>query len=163
MTSITDIPIHDAKLFLSKNDLKIPINDDKIYSHLKDIIQSGREIKYYPDSIIDWMIASNLVTDNKNIYRYKEEEINSLSYDELKDLAHILELDYNQFKNKIALQNSVVNILFYLGKLDRIKRNYFELTPSKEVNMYILSKRDLHDIINDFTHVNDVRSGNSSS
>lgn len=50
MTSITDIPIEDIKLFLSGKNISIPDNIDIMYDIAWNLIKQGKDI-FYPDSL----------------------------------------------------------------------------------------------------------------
>lgn len=134
MTSITDIPFDDIKDFLLQNDIKIPINKEKAYNIAKDLIINNKA-KYYPDSIIDWIIAYNFSQSAIEIPVYTLTEINTMSQEELDDLATILQSDNNS-------KESIINILSYLHKLqsfhllsDEIK--FAELLPKLGLEAFL--------------------------
>ena len=108
MTSITDIPIDDVELFLSSNGFTIT---DNPYEQIWSLINKNIEYDFYPDSVIDWMIAYNLHQRNVKIQKYKRSEILSMDNMELHKLDKLLRLN-NVNKDQI------LNILHYLHKLD---------------------------------------------
>jgi hypothetical protein len=112
MTSITDVPLEDIKLFLTKNNVKIPTNNKSIYDTAFSMIITGKG-NYYPDSLIDWIIAHNLLNEGKDIRIYTRGEIDLLPPRELKKLSNFL--DIYESNN---LKRSVINVLKYLKKLD---------------------------------------------
>lgn len=112
MTSITDVPLEDIKLFLTKNNVKVPTSNKSIYDTAFNLIIEGKA-NYYPDSLVDWIIAYNLSNEGRNIRTYTRGEINLMNDEELLDLANFL--DIYESNN---LKQSVINVLRYLKKLD---------------------------------------------
>lgn len=101
MTSITDVPIDDIKLFLFRNMIKIPVKDKDIYDTAFNLIIE-RKGNNHPDSLVDWIIAYNLFNEKRQINRYAREEIDFLSQQELKNLAESLDIfESNDIKQSI--------------------------------------------------------------
>ena len=109
MTSIYDINIEDIKLFLRGNNVLIPETDDLAYREAKKLMKNPK-LLFYPPSIIEWMIAHNLLITKTKIPNYTEEEILKLPQKELNLLAELLTMRTNNRYN-------VINILYYMGKL----------------------------------------------
>lgn len=110
MTSITSIPVKDIKLFLSQNGVSfVSKNEKQMYDDAWNLIQKGA--KNYPDSVVEWMIAYNLLQQKVNIRNYHRWDISDLSKEELNNLTQLLTL-------KVANKERIINILRYLGKLD---------------------------------------------
>jgi len=142
MTDIRDIPFYDIKEFLDKNEISF-IDEDDAYH--KTLISLKRERKYYPDSIIEWLIAHNLFVRKVNIPSYTIQEIDNMSPNEISQLAKLLTMNGNNRKN-------IKNILRYLHKLDDIS-----LLP--EINDIILQKLyqlEIQNIKFDIIEFNDI-------
>jgi hypothetical protein len=123
MSDIRDISFYDIEKFLDKNGISF-IDEDDAYN--KTLLSLKRERKYYPDSIIEWLIAHNLIVNNVNIPSYTIQEIDNMSQIEINQLAKLLTMKGNNREN-------IKNILRYLHKLDDIS-----LLP--EINDIILQK-----------------------
>lgn len=130
MSDVTDIPIEDIKLFLSKNDINTSNGD--LYNIAWKLIKSNKA-KYYPDSVVEWMYAYNLHELNVKIPIYKRSDILTLSDTELTKLSKLLTMKTNNIDH-------IINILKYLHKLDE--------TPifPKEIIFEILQNSDIYDI-----------------
>ena len=120
MTSITDIPIDDVELFLSSNGFTIT---DDPYDQIWDLINKNIEYDFYPDSVIDWMIAYNLHQRKVKIPKYKRSKILSMNNTELGKLAKLLTL--NNYDRE-----QILNILFYLHLLDE-EINVIQYLPNE--------------------------------
>lgn len=107
MTDIKDIPIHDIELFLNKNNIQFTKNT--IYDEAFKLMQKGTT--YYTDSIIEWMIAFNLLKSKVIVPLYSKFEILNLTDNELKSLINLLKI-------KTSNINHIINILKYLHKLE---------------------------------------------
>lgn len=107
---IYDILFDEIELFLSGNDISLSNDIYKVYDDALKLIKSGKA-EYYPDSVIQWMIAYNLVQLNVDIPIYKESYVLSLSTSELNKLAKSLTL-------KTTNVDVILQILFYLHKLE---------------------------------------------
>jgi len=106
MTSIQDIPFEDVKVFLTKNHRTIPKDKNKAYEKVWDLM-NDKNIIFEPDSIVEWMIAYNLIQSETNIPNYTIDEIKSLSLNELNKLSKLLTL-------KSPNINHIINILKYM-------------------------------------------------
>jgi len=130
MTSIYDVPYEDIQKFLLVNNKNYIDKDDaydKTLTLLKDKNSKGHTI-----SIIEWMIAHNLLIRNINIPNYTSYKIDNMSQNEINELAKLLTMKGNNREN-------IKNILRYLGKL-----NENILLP--EINEFILSNLNQLDI-----------------
>lgn len=112
MTSIKDIPIEDIENFLYLNDFDVK-KDDDIYDLALDIILHEK-VEYYPDNIVDWMIAYNNKLRYINTKFYAESEIYKLSEYELLKLSQKLNIDKNS-----NFRKSLTNVLYYMGRLKK--------------------------------------------
>lgn len=108
MTSITDIPISAIKDFLRRNNYRA--TNDKLYDVAKDIILNS-EADYYPDEIVNWIIAYNFYFSEEPLKTYKTTEIEKLSQKELSILARKLGSDKDD-------KETVLDVLSYLHKID---------------------------------------------
>jgi hypothetical protein len=110
MTDITDIPYDDVILFFKNNNRKVPNSKKQAYDLLAKLIQT-KDYDYYTDSIIDWIMAYNLIQLKVIIPKYKTSEILALSKADLSKLSKLL-------KMKTIKINHIINILKYLHKLE---------------------------------------------
>lgn len=147
MTSVNDIKFEDIRLFLISNDIAVPRHrsKDEIVKTAEKMILSGKTEYNYPDVIIDFIIASNFVNDNKRIKMYKLSEIQALSDDELIQLYRKLS-NGEQLEDVMLMEKSVINILNFLHKLEYDKLNIN--TINADVFSTILRNNDINDIIN---------------
>lgn len=147
MTSIRQIPYEDIELFLLTNDIDlssdININYDLAYKLMKKA-DSNFEI----ESILEWMIAHNLIVLKYEIPKYKKSEILELSDIELRKLARSLTMKNHKIDN-------ILNILNYLDKLiDDLKNNIFSGNPflqfsnQSDIIFETLKDLEIDDIIN---------------
>jgi len=139
MTSIRDIPFEDIKSFLSDNKVGIPKNIDNAYKTAFDLMQSG-SAKFYPDNVITWIMAYNLIKSKKHIPMYNKSVVISLSKQDVDRLASSLGM-------KSDNMDAILNILTYLHKLndDTINRG---LLPTLEIRM--LEIMDLETLLKTF-------------
>lgn len=112
--------------FENKNDAY-----DKALFLLKDRNTIGHTI-----SIIEWLMAHNLLIRKVNINNYNISQINKMSQNEINNLAKLLNMKGNKKEN-------IVNILKFLHKLDEENTT---LLP--EINDIILQKLYELDISN---------------
>lgn len=73
MTSIKQIPLSDFKKIIPDNEL-ISKTDEEIYKLGWDLIKSGK-INNAPDSVINWILAYNILKKNPNITQLKALEL----------------------------------------------------------------------------------------
>jgi len=112
MTDIYDIPLEEIKIFLLANNENF---EDKNDAYNKaSILLKDKKAKGHTTSIIEWMIAYNLIQNNVNIPEYKINEIDDMSQEDIDKLSKILTMKGNNPKN-------IKNILRYLHKLDENK------------------------------------------
>jgi hypothetical protein len=109
MTSVYDIPIEDVELFLRGNNRLVPETDKLAYLEARKLMKNPK-LLFYPPSIIEWMIAYNLLLTKAKIPNYTEEEILRLPQGELNSLAKLLTMRTNDKYN-------VIKILYYMGKI----------------------------------------------
>ena len=88
MTSlnINDIPYNDIKRFLSDNNLFVPTDKAKAYIAAKNLIDLGK-IYDGPDSVLDFIIATELSIQSPELSKYSMKFILNASEDELVELS----------------------------------------------------------------------------
>ena len=127
MTSIYDIPYKDIKEFLLANNSRYVFeNEDDAYDKAL-LLLKNKNSKGHTISIIEWMIAHNLLISKINIPNYDIDEIDKMSRIEINKLAKLLTMKGNN-------PNNIKNILRYLNKLG--DKN---ITLLPEVNDIILN------------------------
>jgi hypothetical protein len=130
MTSIYDIPYEDIKIFLKSNGESFK-NKDEAYEITIDLLKD-KKTKGHTISIIEWMIAHNLLKRKINIPNYTTYQIDNMSQKEINEIAKLLTMKGNNPEN-------IKNILRFLHKLDE---ENISLLP--EINDIILNT--LYDI-----------------
>jgi len=114
MTSITDLKLDDIKLFLSNNNITISHDINKMYSDAFDLMRKKSTLyDNVSDSIIEWMMAFNLLQSKVDILKYTKAEILSMSDHDLTILGKILMM-------KTTKVNHIINIFPYMRKLDHL-------------------------------------------
>lgn len=109
--NITDIPLNDLRLLFTANDLTLPETNKELYQQAKAIIINGR-VSDYPDSVIDWIIAYNLIPIKNKIKSHSKDDLFRMSPDERLILMDELGIDNSDI-------NSLINVLTYLDKLTK--------------------------------------------
>jgi len=147
MTSVRQIPYEDIELFLLTNDID-PSHDINTNYNIALKLMKNPDTNFEIISIIEWMIAHNLIILNYDIPKYKKSDILNMTDIELSKLAISLTMKKNNIDN-------ILNILFYLDKLvDDIQNNIFYGDPflnfvnQSDILHKILENLDLYDIIN---------------
>lgn len=133
MTSIYDIPRKDIEIFLLSNDQNIKNNDEDY--KLASILLKDKNVKGHTISIIEWMMAHNLLIKKVNIPNYTIEEINNMTRVEINKLAKKLTMTGNNREN-------IKNILKFLHKLDEISL----LPEIEDIILNNLTQLELRDI-----------------
>ena len=131
MTSIYDIPYGDFKKFLLFNNM-IFKDRDKAYNKTLFLL-GDKNITGHTTSIIEWMIAYNLLIHKVDINIYTSEEIDNMEQFQIDNLAILLTMKGNNKSN-------IKNILGYMNKL-----TYFDILPA-EIKIEILGKADINEI-----------------
>jgi len=111
MTSIYDIPYKDIRKFLSANNKNL-VNEDDAYNEVL-ILLKDKNSKGHTTSIIEWMIAHNLIVNKVIIPYYTVDDIDNMSQSEINKLAKKLTMKGND-------RGNIKNILRYLHKLEDI-------------------------------------------
>ena len=111
MTSIYDIPYEDIKIFLEANNINYE-NKEDAYDKTKLLLKDKKAIGH-TTSIIEWMIAHNLLSSKIDIPHYTTRKINKMSSFDIDKLAKLLTMEGNNREN-------INNILRYLHKLDKL-------------------------------------------
>ena len=104
---------------------------DKAFNLLKDKKAKGHTI-----SIIEWMIAYNLLTNNVDIPYYSINDIDNMSQNDINKLAKLLTMNGNNRSN-------IKNILRYLHKLEEVT---FLLPEVQDIILNNLTLLELRDI-----------------
>ena len=111
MADIHDLDIEHVKLLLSKNNIKIPRTNEEIYDIAFELMNNKSTLyDDMPVSIIEWMMAYNLLNKNLIIDFYSIEDIKELTLIDRKKLAKSLGMKGDNIDN-------IVNILRYIHKL----------------------------------------------
>ena len=147
MTSIYDIPYEDIKEFLLANNKSFKSKDEAY--NIASILLKDKKAKGHPTSIIEWMMARNLLTRKINIPNYSTYKINKMSQVEINQLAKLLTMSGNNI-------NNIKNILRYLHKLDDestelvsdVKDIILQNLNDLEINQINFETLKLDDVIN---------------
>ena len=124
--NIFDIPYDNIIIFLKINNVEIKDND-KNYEKAKILMKNKTTIyRDVPKSIIEWMVAHNLIFLKIDVPTYSEEEVLSLNDDDTVKLAKLLLM---KGTNKV----NIINILKYLHKLrnDKLRTTIINLRGRK--------------------------------
>jgi hypothetical protein len=133
MTSIYDIPYEDIKKFLDANNKNF-VNKEDAYNKTLILLKDKKSVGH-TISIIEWMIAHNLLIKKVNIPNYTIGEIDNMSQIEIDKLAKLLTMSGNN-------KNNIKNILKYLHKLNDIEL----ISDIKTDILNILTRSELQDI-----------------
>ena len=148
MTSIYDIPYEDVRKFLLANN-KTPSDDayDEIQILLKD-----KNAKGHTTSIIEWLIAHNLLV-NKVVIPY-------YTVDDIDNIDNMSQFEINQLAKKLTMKgnnrDNIKNILRYLHKLEDISLppeikdiifNNLTQLELKNINIYDLTYNDIIELL----------------
>ena len=126
MTSIYDLSYSDIQKFLLSNN-KRSKNKNEAYIITQDLLKNKNTIGH-PTTVIEWMIAHNVLINEINIPNYRTCEIDNMSQEETNQLAKLLTMKGNNKSN-------VKNILKYLGKLDNY--NLLDILPLDIIRLII--------------------------
>jgi len=157
MTSIYDIPYEDIKIFLEANN-KISEND--AYNETINLLKD-KKAKGHTTSIIEWMMAYNLLINKVNIPYYTISDIDNMSQIEINDLAKLLNMKGNN-------RNNIKNILRYLHKLQDEREfllpelNNFILNTltqleTQDIDIYNLNFNDVINLLKTHRNKNAIR------
>jgi len=111
MTSIHDVPYEDITIFLKANN-KTFKNENDAYDKALILLKDKKAVGHTM-SIIEWMIAHNLLKRKIDIAHYTTRKINKMSQSQIDGLAVLLTMQGNNREN-------IKNILRYLHKLDKL-------------------------------------------
>lgn len=128
--SLDLIPAEDLYQLLIKYNIKSK-------QKLKELIFSG-ELEEAPSSVVDWIIANNLLIEKVKISVYKLSDILLASPQKLLSIADLLQTDLNQ--------DSIIRILTYLNKLQD-NRDYLDRLP-EEILLIIIKDLSCHSLNN---------------
>ena len=147
MTSIYDIAYEDIKIFLLANNPRYDYkNEDEAYNIALILLKNKKAIGH-TISIIEWMMAHNLLVKNINIPIYTSYEIDNMSQNEVIKLAKILGMNGNN-------RDNVKNILRYLHKLD--DENVTLFPEINDIILQNLNKLEINEINFENLKFNDV-------
>jgi hypothetical protein len=111
MTSIRDVPYKDIEKFLLANN-KNWNNESEAYKIAFDLLKNKKAIGH-TTSIIEWMMAHNLLKNKIDVPHYTTRKINRMSQYDINQLAKLLTMQGNNREN-------IKNVLRYLHKLDKL-------------------------------------------
>ena len=131
MTSIYDIPYKDIQIFLLANNINIQ-NNKQDYNKTM-ILLNDKKAKGHTTSIIEWILAHNLLINNVDIPYYTINQIDDMSQNDINQLAKLLNMKGNNTQN-------IKNILRYLHKL------YVSLPEIHDIIFKNLSDLEINDI-----------------
>ena len=131
MTDINDINHDYIKEFLTLNNIKVFDNDND-YSNAFKLMKNPNAI-IEPISILEWMMAHNLIIKKIKIPEYTINDLMNLSIDDRNKLAKNLGMRSNNIDN-------IVNILNYLHKIILVVG---ELKISNNKNIYDIFPEDI--------------------
>ena len=121
---IYDIPYEDIQIFLLANNRNFK-DKNRAYDIAIELLKD-KNSKGHTTSIIEWMMAHNLLINNINIPIYTIDKIDNMSQVEINKLSKLLTMKGNN-------RNNIKNILRYLNKL-----NDENITLLPEINDIIL-------------------------
>lgn len=110
MTNIHDISFEDIELFLAGNNLSVPKNINDVYDKAFNLFKT-ENMEFYPDSVVEWMMAYNVIESKIKIPRYKKSYILSLPRKDIRKLSSLLGMKNDNIDH-------ILNILRFLYKLD---------------------------------------------
>lgn len=145
MTSIYDLPYRDIEEFLLANDRDF-YDENQGYNMTLDLLKD-KKAKGHTMSIIEWMMAHNLLICKVNIPNYTTSQINKMSQNEINNLAKLLKMNGNNIEN-------IKNILRYLHKLDN--KNVLILPEIDDIILQNLIRLEGEDLNFDTLKINDV-------
>ena len=157
MTSIRDVPYEDIKKFLKENQIvdEIQINFiDRDDAYNKAFLALKKERKFYPKSIIEWLIAHNLLKLKIKVPSYTISQIDNMPQSEINKLAKLLTMNGNNIEN-------IKNILRYLHKLNEeelvedVKKDILQTLiklEEKDIDVNNLTPKDVIELLT--THWN---------
>jgi hypothetical protein len=135
MTSIRDIPYDDIKKFISANYPKYDIKkEDDVYKKALKLLKNENAIGH-TISIIEWMMARNLLINKVDIQNYTIDDIDNMSQSEINNLARLLGMKGNN-------RDNIKNILRYINKLSEQKL----LPELNEMILNFLTELEMQDI-----------------
>jgi len=145
MTSIRQVPYDDIELFLLTNNID-PSSDVNVNYNLAKKLVKNTETNFEIVSVVEWMIAHNLIILKFDIPIYRKSDILEMSDLEIKKLARSLTMKSNNIDH-------IFNILNYIGKL-REDVNIFAGNPfnkfseNSDILFETLKDLDIDDIVN---------------
>src|SRR5436190_13122680 len=143
MTSIYDIPYEDIQEFLLANN-KDFINKNDAYDKAQILFKDRKAIEH-TTSIIEWLMAYNLLVKKINIPNYNINEIDKMSQIQINELAKLLKMQGNNREN-------ILNILRYLHKLNDV---ILDIDINNTI-LHTLNELEIQDINFEYLTLNDV-------
>ena len=145
MSSIYEVPYCDIVEFLERNNKYIPEDNNKVYDIAFELLKDKKS-KGHTVSLIEWMKAYNLLSNNVEIPIYNINKIKKMKTYEIDDLAKLLKMKGNNV-------NNIINILRYLHKLDEtpekvpVNKTLKNVTAGKQFKNVLINKYDNDKII----------------
>lgn len=144
MTDIKDICHDDIKQFLLLNKIKVS-NDEDNYNNAFKLMKNPIAI-IEPISILEWMMAYNLMIKNLIIPEFTINNLMDLSIIERNFLARKLGMSSNNINNIINILNYLHKIILVVGELKIPKnKNIYDIFP-KEIWIKLLLDLNCRDI-----------------
>ena len=145
MTSIYDIPYEDIQIFLLANNKNIKDKNNS-YDVVLELLKDKKAVGH-TTSIIEWMMAHNLLINKIDIPIYTTYDIDNMSQIEINKLAKKLTMKSNN-------PNNIKNILRYLNKLQDDKE--FLLTDINDIILNTLTDLEIKAIDISNLNYNDI-------
>ena len=123
MSSIEDIPYNEIVKFIKANGKSLPKSTTETYNLAFKLLKNKKS-RGHTQSIIEWMVAYNLIFNKVNIPYYADEQIDNMNQSQINQLSKLLTMKSNNI-------NTIKNVLRFLHKLEELK-----LLP--EINQLIL-------------------------
>ena len=149
MTSIYDVPYEDISMFLIANNEDFS-NEGEAYNTALALLKDKNAIGH-TTSIIEWMMAHNLLINKVNIASYTVGEIDNMSQKEIDRLAKLLTMKGNNRQN-------IKNILKFLNKLYYSKSN---ISVEDDILKNKLNELQINNIDSGVIKKNDVLNKNN--
>ena len=153
MSSIYDVPYEDVKSFLQANNVSFSNGNDSYNKAL--ILLNDKKAIGHTISIIEWILAHNLLINKIVIPNYSLDEIDNMSQGQIDKLSKLLGMKRNN-------RDNIKHILKYLDKLDDEIQllpeiNNIILDLSNELIIKDLMSSNFYEIIELFLNYSDKR------
>jgi len=144
MTDIRDVPYEDIQEFLKANK-KIYKNENDAYNKVLILLKNKNAIGH-TTSIVEWIIAHNLIKNKVNIPNFTIYQIDNMHEFQIDELVKILTMSSNN-------RDNIKNILRYMNKLSMLPEHpdVKPLILNTILELQILSS-NLDEVINIFNN-----------